>query len=109
MKVAYDNGALESDPTKRDIIFAEIPIYPFVKVMSEAGELAEPAIKIGIRGDETILDEAKLEKEIGDVLWYCAEMATLLGTSLESIARLNIEKLADRAKRNVINGSGDNR
>lgn len=108
MRVAYDDG-FDVVEQKIRVSYAQVPIYPFVKVMSEAAELAEPAIKIGLRGDDNVLDEGKIEKEIGDILWYCAEMATILGVSLESIARNNIEKLKDRQNRNVINGSGDNR
>lgn len=87
----------------------KVPCYPFIKVMAESAEIAQPVIKQALRGDDKLIDEEQLEKEIGDILWYCAEMATVLGVSLESIARHNIEKLTDRANRNQIKGSGDNR
>jgi len=51
----------------------------------------------------------EVSKELGDVLWYVAELATRLGLSLEQIATENLAKLADRAARNQIAGSGDNR
>lgn len=38
----------------------------------------------------------KMVEELGDVLWYCAELATGLGMGLEDIARANIEKLRKR-------------
>jgi NTP pyrophosphatase (non-canonical NTP hydrolase) len=47
--------------------------------------------------------------ELGDVLWYAAQLATELGLSLETIAEANLAKLASRADRNVIGGSGDRR
>jgi NTP pyrophosphatase (non-canonical NTP hydrolase) len=42
------------------------------------------------------LDEAELKKETGDLLWFIAEYCTVMGWSLEEIARLNIEKLQRR-------------
>lgn len=51
----------------------------------------------------------KLISEIGDVLWYIAMIADELEVDLEFVAKRNISKLADRQKRNVITGSGDNR
>ncbi len=50
-----------------------------------------------------------LEAEIGDIQWFLAELCTGLGLDLDKIARKNIAKLFDRANRNVIRGSGDNR
>lgn len=49
------------------------------------------------------------KKELGDILWFVAGIADVNGWSLEDIAKRNIEKLADRQKRNVIDGNGDNR
>lgn len=62
-------------------------------------------------GDYHITDFAKekLLDEIGDVLWYIAMIADELEVPLEEVAQRNINKLADRAKRKVIQGSGDNR
>ncbi|MBQ0020209.1 MAG: hypothetical protein KBT39_06770 [Bacteroidales bacterium] len=59
----------------------------------------------------TMTDESKLElmKEYGDILWQLAGMHTVLGIKLEDTAWQNILKLADRAKRNKIDGDGDNR
>ena len=42
------------------------------------------------------LDEAKLREELGDVLWYIALGAHSLGTTLENIAKENVEKLKAR-------------
>lgn len=50
-----------------------------------------------------------LKKELGDVLWYAAALAYELGTTLETEAYNNLKKLADRQKRGVIRGDGDNR
>lgn len=51
----------------------------------------------------------ELLKEVGDVLWFCAHLSRQLGSNLDEVAKMNIEKLRDRAMRNVIIGEGDNR
>ena len=53
--------------------------------------------------------EEGLKKELGDVLWFCAHLADRFNWPLEEVAQLNLDKLADRAKRGVIIGNGDNR
>jgi NTP pyrophosphatase (non-canonical NTP hydrolase) len=52
---------------------------------------------------------AALKLELGDVLWYVAQLASELGLDLEGVAQANLDKLASRAARNVIAGSGDDR
>jgi NTP pyrophosphatase (non-canonical NTP hydrolase) len=52
---------------------------------------------------------AALELELGDVLWYVAQLASELGLDLDRVAQANLDKLASRAARNVIAGSGDDR
>lgn len=47
--------------------------------------------------------------KLGDVLWYLAVFADHLDIKLQDIADLNLEKLADRQRRNKLSGSGDNR
>jgi NTP pyrophosphatase (non-canonical NTP hydrolase) len=42
------------------------------------------------------LDENALRLEIGDVLWFIAELCDVYGWSMEDIARLNIQKLRNR-------------
>jgi NTP pyrophosphatase (non-canonical NTP hydrolase) len=50
-----------------------------------------------------------MAKELGDVLWYVAQLASELGLELEDIARENLEKLSSRQRRGVLSGSGDER
>lgn len=73
----------------------------------ESGEVAEQVKKV-LRGDGVILNE-ELTKELGDILWYIAVLASQFDIEMEDIAFTNITKLKDRAKRGVIKGSGDNR
>lgn len=87
-------------------------IYPALGLTGEAGEIANKVKKI-LRDDydlvELTVKEQELAKEIGDVLWYCAALASDLGFDLSRIAEDNLEKLQSRAKRGTIQGSGDNR
>lgn len=50
-----------------------------------------------------------LKKELGDVLWMVAAIATLEELNLGDIMEENISKLTDRLNRGVIVGEGDNR
>ncbi len=52
---------------------------------------------------------AALGKELGDVLWYLAQLASELELDLDEIARTNLEKLLSRQRRGVLSGSGDDR
>jgi len=84
--------------------------YPALGLTGEAGEVADKVKKL-IRDNRPLDTKERLEiaKEVGDVLWYIAALARDLGIDMETIARMNLEKLRDRAERGVIQGSGDNR
>lgn len=85
--------------------------YPALGLAGEAGEVAEHAKK-AIRDDEgKVSDERKtaMSKELGDVLWYVAQLASELELSLDDIAKQNLEKLFSRQARGVLSGSGDDR
>jgi NTP pyrophosphatase (non-canonical NTP hydrolase) len=80
-------------------------------VAGESGEVIEKWKKIVAykNGKMDESDVAELSKELGDVVWYIAVLADSLGLSLDHVMKQNIEKLADRKKRNVLAGKGDNR
>ncbi|QPN69674.1 nucleoside triphosphate pyrophosphohydrolase family protein [Synechococcus sp. CBW1108] len=87
------------------------PIYPTLGLCGEAGEVADKIKKVlrdqgGEFSAEVI---AALQLELGDVLWYVAQLATELGLELDQVAQANLDKLASRSARNVISGSGDSR
>jgi NTP pyrophosphatase (non-canonical NTP hydrolase) len=81
--------------------------YMAMGLGNEAGEVLGKVKKI-IRGDSSWSTQ-DISKEIGDVLWYCAGLASVLNLTLEGIARENINKLSDRKERGVIQGNGDTR
>jgi NTP pyrophosphatase (non-canonical NTP hydrolase) len=78
-------------------------------LLSEAGEVAGVFNRL-IRGDFTPDQAAsKLHYELGDVLWNIAAICNDNGWTLEEVMKSNIEKLADRQRRNAIIGQGDTR
>ena len=86
-------------------------VYPTLGLSGESGEVAE-IIKRIIRDKNGVVDEetkTALSKELGDVLWYLAQLATEFDISLEEIAVNNIEKLKSRKDRGLLHGRGDNR
>lgn len=60
----------------------------------EAGECVDLIKKHLYHGHD--LDPGKLTQEIGDVLWYCAALATVTGIRLHDVADKNIAKLRAR-------------
>ncbi len=86
-------------------------IYPTLGLTNEAGEVAGKIKKVFRDKDGHISDETReaLKAELGDVLWYLAQVATELDLSLEEIAEYNLKKLMDRLERGKIKGDGDNR
>ncbi len=80
-------------------------------LVGEAGETADKMKKIIRDKDGRISEDDKREvaKELGDVLWYVANIARYLGVSLEEVAEMNLEKLESRKQRNLLSGEGDNR
>lgn len=86
-------------------------VYPTLGLAGESGEVAEKMKKV-IRDNDGIVSPEKKEeikKELGDVLWYVAQIASELGLSLSDVASFNIEKLKSRQERGMLKGSGDNR
>jgi NTP pyrophosphatase (non-canonical NTP hydrolase) len=85
--------------------------YPALGLAGESGEVAEHVKKL-LRDDAGLLTAQRREamgKELGDVLWYLAQIATELDLDLDEVAAANLEKLASRKRRGVLNGSGDER
>lgn len=82
--------------------------YMALGLAGEAGEVANKVKKITRDGHTPALRVAILA-ELGDVLWYVAGLATVLGADLSEIAQENLAKLGSRSERDVIKGAGDER
>lgn len=57
--------------------------------------------------DKTIENDWK--SEVGDVCWQLAGLCKVMGWTLEEVCQANLDKLASRQNRGVIDGCGDNR
>lgn len=104
----YQRAALR---TARDKDAPDEFMHLVLGLVGEAGEIAEKVKKL-VRdqgGDLARLDRDDMAAELGDVLWYAAVLADFLGLSFNDVAQRNVDKLADRQRREVIGGSGDHR
>jgi hypothetical protein len=102
--------------------------YMMLNLVGEVGELSSKIAKMirkgkfdiggesnlrvdtkAMNGDdiETIGKELKLEA--GDIAWQLAGLCKVLGWSLEDVCQANLDKLASRKARGVIDGNGDER
>lgn len=99
-----------------------------VMVFNLVGEVGEFCSKIakGIRKSQLKIDdnqlvclvdddaerdelETALKMEAGDVLWQLSGLCKIMGWKLDDVAQENLDKLASRKERGVIDGNGDNR
>ena len=86
-------------------------LYPALGLAGEAGEVANKVKKLIRDGPDGRPKDwrEQISSEIGDVLWYCAALATDLNLTLGMIASQNEKKLSARKNAGTIGGSGDNR
>jgi NTP pyrophosphatase (non-canonical NTP hydrolase) len=107
-------------PALYERLAGETAIFPKEKALeylalgltSEAGEVAGKVKKLIRDGEDKEGFELKkiaISHEIGDVLWYCAMMASEVGVPLNTIMKDNLEKLHSRKERGTLQGSGDDR
>lgn len=100
----------ETDKT-RDIGNTPKIIYPALGLGGETGEVLDKLKKV-IRDKKGKFTKEELKQvalELGDVLWYIAQLSRDLGFTLEQVATMNIFKVKSRVERDKIHGSGDNR
>ena len=94
--------------------------YMMLNLVGEVGELASKVAKAIRSADAYIYsndlewsqprpDLSDLKKETGDILWQLSGLCSAMGWSLEEIAQMNLDKLASRQQRGVIDGNGDER
>lgn len=51
--------------------------------------------------------DEELRKEAGDILWQLSGLCSVMGWSLNDIAKMNLDKLAARKEAGTIVGNGD--
>jgi NTP pyrophosphatase (non-canonical NTP hydrolase) len=80
-------------------------------LVGESGEVAEKFKKLirDKKGKISEEDRQEILKELGDILWYVNSVSHLLGSTLEEVAKKNLDKVLSRKERGVTKGSGDNR
>lgn len=99
--------------------------YMFDNLVAEVGEFGGKVSKAHRHGDikydeqgniiwtggwdEAAAFNEELKKEAGDILWQLSGLCRVMGWDLEGVAQGNLDKLASRKKRGVIDGQGDNR
>ena len=80
-------------------------------LVGEAGEFADAVKKlcyhsVTVFGKREVDFLTHAEEEMGDVLWYLANLCNYLGLSLDTVARKNLEKLEARYPQGFIRGGG---
>ncbi|NCF68223.1 MAG: nucleoside triphosphate pyrophosphohydrolase family protein [Anaerolineaceae bacterium] len=107
----FDVYQQESRKTWNEIPMDHSIVYPTMGMVNEAGEVAGKVKKIfrDRGGKITNADREALKQELGDVLWYLAQICTELDLSLQDVAETNLTKLFSRLERGQIRGDGDNR
>lgn len=105
--------------------------YMLLNLVGEVGEFASKVAKsirkeeitiggeaaVGVITNNPVIEDDtafyfmcdELQKEAGDILWQLSGLCTVMGWTLNDVAAQNLEKLASRKARNVIDGEGDNR
>ena len=78
----------------KDLTEDQILLNGVMGLCGESGEVIDLVKKWFAHGHE--LDKEKLVKELGDVAWYIAEIATALGVTLDEVCTKNIAKLKKR-------------
>ncbi len=86
-------------------------MYPALGLAGEVGEVCNKLKKV-LRDDNGVLSDAvrdRVADELGDVLWYVAQLASELNLDLNEVAAQNLVKLASRMQRGTLQGTGDQR
>ena len=80
---------LNPELSKRDVLINSV-----MGLCGESGEAIDIVKKHLAQGHE--LDREHLIDELGDIAWYLAETAQVLGVTLEEVLERNINKLKKR-------------
>ena len=89
----YQAAALRTAQTEK-FLASDLLLNSALGLCGESGEVADLVKKHRFQGHD--LDFDHIAKELGDIAWYLAVGAYAIGLDLESIFRMNIEKLKAR-------------
>ncbi len=96
--------------------------YMLINLVGETGEFSSKVSKAIRKGNAEIVNnhlvplvgsdkwneiEQELKLEAGDIAWQLSGLCSVMGWKLDDICKMNIDKLASRKKRGVIDGNGD--
>lgn len=86
-------------------------VYPALGLAGESGEVLNKVKKLFRDKQGEINDEQRqaIGSELGDVLWYLAQLATEFDLDLSQVAQDNLDKLLSRQQRGQLHGNGDER
>jgi len=90
----YQRRANETDQRPGDEESALM--FPLMGLASEVGSLITQFKKRVRDGDAHELFSERVGEELGDIIWYVANLSAKLGLDLESIAELNLRRIAER-------------
>jgi NTP pyrophosphatase (non-canonical NTP hydrolase) len=88
----YQKAALQSEQKKGD----EGLIIALLGLAGEVGELSSAYKKYLRDGNAHMLYEASIKEELGDILWYLANVTNKFNFSLNDVAKANLEKTKSR-------------
>lgn len=71
-------------------------LIPLLGMAGEVGELLSEYKKFLRDGESHRLFKERVTEELGDLLWYVANVASKFGLQLDDIAQMNIDKCRDR-------------
>ena len=96
-------------PTTFVVEFDVAEEYLVHGLAGEVGELLSAYAKY-YRGDYGFYElNKRVRGELGDIMYFLAQYANILGWDLAEVMQENKDKLEDRMNRNKIKGDGDDR
>jgi len=94
----YQHRAQETDRVPKEFSSGtgENLMVPFLGLVGEAGGLLTEYKKLLRDGKAHIMFPERVHEELGDILWYLANIASKFNLSLDDIAEANLKKTRDR-------------
>lgn len=71
-------------------------VFPLTGLASEVGSLLNQYKKHVRDGDSHPLFSQRVKEELGDIMWYVANLSAKLGFDLADVAQLNLDRIAER-------------